>query len=300
MKKSHPQILEKERHAPGSSSHAVVIAYVPALHEGYRQWWNELPQEVSTCYLLDESLLSALPRAERDVSRIPATVMAPAIAALNRFALVTVLTKDSLAALATVPPTEIFSHRHVVTEHVLDAHFANIPTHFTNIFLRWDMGHAKAATAVDPDIQISRATFQQKVLNDLNITASQSKDWWRQVAALVMKDGKLLLPAVQNKHLPFEDIVNWEGDPRSWLDAGESPEISTALHCEQALIAAAARDGTSLKGADLYVTTFPCPVCAKLIAATGFARCFFSEGYSQTGGARILKAAGVQLIRVEQ
>jgi dCMP deaminase len=76
-------------------------------------------------------------------------------------------------------------------------------------------------------------------------------------------------------------------------------DLSTAIHAEAAVIAAAARDGAGLAGADLYTTTFPCPACARLIAAAGFRRCFFAGQYSVLDGEQTLRASGVSLIWVD-
>lgn len=54
----------------------------------------------------------------------------------------------------------------------------------------------------------------------------------------------------------------------------------------------------ALAGADLYVSTFPCPGCARLVAAAGFARCYFVDPYAVLHGDEVLRAAGVALIRV--
>jgi dCMP deaminase len=76
-------------------------------------------------------------------------------------------------------------------------------------------------------------------------------------------------------------------------------ELSTALHAEAAIVASAARDGLPLAGADLYVSTFPCPGCARLVAEAGFRRCYFAGPYSLLGGETVLRAAGVELIWVD-
>ena len=75
--------------------------------------------------------------------------------------------------------------------------------------------------------------------------------------------------------------------------------MSTAIHAEAAIVAQAARDGVSLRGADLYVTTFPCPACARLIAEAGFRRCYFAGSYSVLEGEHVLQAAGVDVYWVD-
>lgn len=294
MRKAQPKI---QTSPPATSGKSAVLAYVPALHEGYRRWLANL--EADALYIIDESLLTDLPRAERDVSRIPAVVMAPAIGSLGLFASVIVLNKETITLLQKEVGLHMLTHRHTVTSHILETYFPDVPVETTDVFLRWDMPRALSQEPTDENLTITEDEAHQTLLSQAVEAASHAADWWRQVGALIARDGTPLLPPAFNKHLPVDDIVNWEGDPRSWLDAGQSPDLVTSIHAEQALISAAAKAGIPLKGADLYVTTFPCPVCAKMVAAAGFKRCFFKDGYSQLDGARVLKAAGVQLIKIK-
>jgi dCMP deaminase len=88
------------------------------------------------------------------------------------------------------------------------------------------------------------------------------------------------------------------GDPRSNFDAGEHFELSKAIHAEAALIAQAARRGAPLDGASVYVTTFPCPVCAKSIAAAGITKVYYTKGYSLFDAEDVLGAAHIEIIQV--
>jgi dCMP deaminase len=47
----------------------------------------------------------------------------------------------------------------------------------------------------------------------------------------------------------------------------------------------------------MYVTDFPCPPCAKLIAAAGISRLYFREGYAVLDGQDVLDAAGVEVVQ---
>ena len=102
-----------------------------------------------------------------------------------------------------------------------------------------------------------------------------------------------------NRHLPTEYAPYVDGDPRNNFRRGVEVERTTAIHAEAAIVARAARDGFSLRGADLHVSTFPCPACARLVAEAGFARCFFAGGYSVLHGDDVMRAAGMQLVFVE-
>jgi dCMP deaminase len=49
----------------------------------------------------------------------------------------------------------------------------------------------------------------------------------------------------------------------------------------------------------MYVTDFPCPPCAKLIAGAGIAKLYFRSGYAVLDGQEVLEAAGVELLKVD-
>ena len=48
----------------------------------------------------------------------------------------------------------------------------------------------------------------------------------------------------------------------------------------------------------MYMTDFPCPPCAKLIAGAGVAKLYFREGYAVLDGRDVLEAAGVEIVQV--
>lgn len=168
---------------------------------------------------------------------------------------------------------------------------------FQRTFLRWDRPSSEAER---PPRYAGRVTSDQladalsRRARDL---ADRSSDWWRQVGALVVR-GDDILATAYNEHQPspYSPYVN--GDPRNNFRRGVRIDLSTAIHAEAAVVGHCARKGIPLDGADLYVSTFPCPPCARLIAAAGFARCFFASGYSTLDGDDILRSTGVEPIFV--
>ena len=59
-------------------------------------------------------------------------------------------------------------------------------------------------------------------------------------------------------------------------------EFIRAMHAEQAAIADAACRGVSVRGCILYVTTFPCHECARLILGSGIGRVVYIEPYAKS------------------
>jgi dCMP deaminase len=169
---------------------------------------------------------------------------------------------------------------------------------FDRTFLRWDREWAGAQAPVTFDGEISAAELPRELIGAAEAIAQRSSDWWRQVGAVAARDGQLI-GCAWNQHRPSEYAPYFNGDPRDGFARGVRADLSTAIHAEAALIARAARDGTSLAGADLYTTTFPCPACARLVAEAGFRRCYFAGQYSVLDGEQVLRAAGISLVWVD-
>ncbi|OGF76429.1 hypothetical protein A3H65_01200 [Candidatus Giovannonibacteria bacterium RIFCSPLOWO2_02_FULL_45_14] len=133
---------------------------------------------------------------------------------------------------------------------------------------------------------------------DKAITESKkATNLWRQVGAVVARDGNVLATGF-NKQVPSQHTPYYEGDARMFFKRGLNIELTTDQHAESVVISEAAKKGIALLGADLYISTFPCPPCAKIVAAAGIKRCYFLSGYSMLDGERILKDSGVEIIQV--
>jgi dCMP deaminase len=168
-----------------------------------------------------------------------------------------------------------------------------------NVFLRWTKQISTTEFEVPPDRKMTRDAFALELLDTLTDEAQKSPDWWRQIAAAIVRDGEVIAIA-HNKHYPSQHALTINGDPRSNLDAGQGPGIYTSIHAEAWAIAQAAKKGISTEGTDIYVTTFPCPACARLLVEAGIARVFYRKGYSLLDAEEILKNAGVEIILVEE
>lgn len=74
------------------------------------------------------------------------------------------------------------------------------------------------------------------------------------------------------------------------------------IHAELNAILFAARNGSSIEGATMYVTLSPCPDCAKAIAQSGIRKLVFCETYDRNveGWDTILKQSGIEVFKVDK
>ena len=87
--------------------------------------------------------------------------------------------------------------------------------------------------------------------------------------------------------LDIDQLVNLALDkPKPALPAGAQirnlTEFGRAVHAEMAALVDAARRGVSVKNCTMFVTTFPCHLCARHIVAAGIRRVVYIEPYAKS------------------
>jgi dCMP deaminase len=185
-----------------------------------------------------------------------------------------------------------------VSRGFAEKYLTGVQTTLQNIFLRWDGVAANKPRPQVPDRSITAEGMHQELMRKALVEAQKSPDWWRQIGALLVKDGQVIA-ASHTFHAPNDLVLDILGTPRITVDFGERPDLYISMHAEAGILARAAREGISLAGASVYVTTFPCINCAYLIAQSGFAKLYYAEEYSNLNAEEILKNAGVEIVRVQ-
>jgi dCMP deaminase len=274
-----------------------ILLYLPVIHSGYEALFARHPDTASVL-VLGAGFRASYPSLAKDIRALPPERAAQYLRLALPQATVTVIEPADLPAAVTgdplvLPDEEIT--RDLAARHDLGRGRTLI---FDPAFLRWDRAWSRAQRPASFDGQVTAAELPRGLIARAQELAGRSSDWWRQVGAIAVQ-GDELLGAAWNRHYPTEYAPYLDGDPRDGFSRGVRTDLSTALHAEAAIIAAAARQGISLAGADLYVTTFPCPSCARLIAEAGLRRCYFAGPYSVLDGEDVLRAAGVQIFWVD-
>ena len=274
-----------------------VLLYLPVIHAGYEAFLRK-HSDAAGILLLGHGFTADYPSLAKDIRALPAARAASYLRLVSGDASIRVVEPADLAGAVTgdplvLPDEEVM--RDIADRSGLGTGRSLV---FDRTFLRWDRDWATAKAPVSFDGEITAAELPRELLGRAQVLAGRSSDWWRQVGAVATRAGQVL-GCAWNHHQPTEYAPYLNGDPRDAFERGVRADLSTAIHAEASLIAAAARDGTSLAGADLYTTTFPCPACARLIAEAGFARCFFAGRYSVLDGEQTLRARGISLIWVD-
>lgn len=274
-----------------------VIAYVPVLHNGYINFFEKHANQANL-YILGDELISEFTHLRKEIRQLNPNIVKLAVTSWHIFEHVYVLDKKVLQTIKE-KKLPLILPREDIMEELQKKYFSDNDVMYDNIFLRWDKHNTVAENVILPDITISTDTFDKEMIHTANTIAENSSDWWRRIGCVIVKNGEIVISSY-NKHLPSEHSPYVNGDPRNNFKKGVHLELGTSIHSEAGAIAEAARSGTSLEGASAYVSTFPCPPCAKLIAYSGIKKVYYRVGYGVLDAESILKENGVEIIRVAE
>lgn len=276
----------------------IILAYVPVLHQGYWQFFQKYASKVQALYLFGEELIQEFDHLSRkDIRALAPEQIKQAIESWRLFSEVCVADYKVLNAIQSIKPTIIMPNEDECRE-LAEKHFGDCIVKFDSVFLRWDKTKSIAQKKVNCDRIVPFEGFIAEMMSCANEEAKKASNWWRQIGAVIARDKEILLTGY-NCQMPSPRMPYVEGDVRSFFKKGLHVELTTDMHAEARVISEAAMRGISIKDADLYITTFPCPPCAKLVAYSGIKRCYFKTGYAMLDGERTLRSQEVEIILVK-
>ncbi|MCA9372500.1 hypothetical protein KC921_00205 [Candidatus Woesebacteria bacterium] len=282
------------------SLNTALLLYLPVWHAGYQQLFDANLSQLDHVLIVDpiwaQTLAPTLDYLRKDIRALTALEAKNIVSGLYPKLNVQILDQNSAITLKNLELDAFLAPDDDVSHQVAESlGLKNVE--FLPVFLRWDRTRAVAEHVVTADEESSADDFAKKMLGKAYDEAEHSSDWWRHVGAILTRKDQVLFAAA-NRHQPSDQTPYIVGDVRQLFKQGEYMNYSTAEHAECAVIAEAARRGVSTENTQLYVTTFPCPYCARLITHAGISEVFFAEGYATLDGEELLKQAGIKITKV--
>lgn len=283
------------------SEKKILIALVPVIHTKYLELFKKYPDHL---YILDNTILEKWDRFEnlkRDLRTVNQELVYDFIKKSGIVKNVDLLELKNLQNFSDSidENTDIVMPNEDVSHWFAEEFLSNKKVEFENVFLRWNKPVSTQELEVANDRTISHEKAHQELMDKTNELKEKSANWWRQIGALVTDTKGSIVLSAFNRHVPTQENMAVYGDLRMCFDAGENHHLSNSIHAEASLVGKAAKDGIPLRDTNLFVTTFPCPTCAKLVAEAGIKKVYYQEGYSLSDAEDILKNAGVEIILVK-
>lgn len=273
---------------------SAIIAFVPVLHSGYIKFFSKTKGDI---FIFDKTIIKSFTHLTRDLRVLDPIQTQKALKVILRKRKIELLNYKKIQKLVKsnynfIMPEDEISHE------IADKYIKEKKVKYASIFLRWNKIITLQEYKIPTHRKITSDKFHRDFIKIAEGETNKSSDWWRQIASVIVVDGKVVL-ASHNHHLPNDHHLSTFGDPRSNFDAGQYQDIYTSIHSEADIIAQAANKGISLKDAIIYVTTFPCSNCARLIAKAGIKKLYYSKGYSLLDAEKILDHFGIEVFLVQ-
>ncbi|MDP3057320.1 MAG: deaminase [bacterium] len=281
----------------------LIIGEFSVFHKGYADFLAEMSQNKHSKFfvgILGDNLIKYLTALEPDIRKVSAEDAERIINSFLGAEKYFTVEKDNFAdIIKEISPEKIIILKGDKSENFAEKYLGNYKDiiEYFDIRLRWKDSRVQEFKKEVSDIPPKELAEYQGFMTEAQAEAEKSKCWWRQVGAVAVKDGKVIFKGF-NRMMPNDDECYKIGCIRDPIAPGKSPEICSVTHAEATIISLAANEGASLKGATLFVTHFPCPACAKLVALSGFKKLVYTRGSSVFDGERVMASGGVDIIKI--
>lgn len=142
----------------------------------------------------------------------------------------------------------------------------------------------------------TRPTVDQYFTAMAELVSTRSTCLRRQFGCVIVQNGHAISTGYNGapKGMPHCIEIGCLRDDLN-IPSGTQHEICRGVHAEQNAIIQCAIHGESTKDATLYVTGYPCKICAKMIINAMINRVVISGSYSDTEGIDLMKEAGLDV-----
>jgi dCMP deaminase len=149
---------------------------------------------------------------------------------------------------------------------------------------------------------MNRLDIHEYYMNIAVQTSLRSTCIRRKVGAIIVKDNRILSTGYNGapSGLPncCDDCKRCYRSAHN-IPSGQMLDMCYAVHAEQNAILNAMKTGEDLRGASLYVNTYPCATCMKLTLQVGIRNIYFIDDYENEFTKNMAKEAGCQLVKMD-
>ena len=137
------------------------------------------------------------------------------------------------------------------------------------------------------ETKCERPSWDEYFTDIAKLVATRSNCVSRKVGAVLTVDNQIV-------------STGYNGAPKGLHHCVDAGEVCRAVHAEQNAIISAAIKGVSIKGATLYVNTYPCSICTRMIINAEIKKIVYDSDYSDPLSKEMLDESGIEVVRFEK
>jgi len=144
---------------------------------------------------------------------------------------------------------------------------------------------------------IDRPPIKDHYMSMAHLVSERATCVRRKVGAVIVKDNRVVSTGYNGvpkgmKHCTEDKCIRTAMN----IPSGERHELCWGIHAELNAVVFANR--YDLEGADIYITTFPCSFCTKVIVNSGIKNIFYSGDYNDSLSLSLLQKSNVNIKKI--
>lgn len=145
---------------------------------------------------------------------------------------------------------------------------------------------------------MNRISWDEYFMN-IAIDVSKRSTCRRQVGAVITVDNVIKSTGYNGSPRGLKHCEDIGGCIREKdnIPSGTMQEYCRAVHAEQNAIIFAATEGIKIKNGTLYVNTYPCSICARMLINAGIKKIVYLGDYSDKLSKEMLEEAKIEIVK---
>jgi dCMP deaminase len=152
------------------------------------------------------------------------------------------------------------------------------------------------------DKKDDRPTWDEYFMEIADVVTKRSNCVSRKVGAVITVDNQIITTGYNGAPKGLHHCVDAGGCLRKLnkIESGTRQEVCRAAHAEQNAIISAAVRGVSIKGGTLYLNTYPCSICTRMIINAEIKRIVYDSDYNDPLSKEMLDESGIEVLRLKR
>lgn len=150
--------------------------------------------------------------------------------------------------------------------------------------------------------KIDRPSWDEYFMEIAQLVAKRSNCARRKVGAVITVNNQIVSTGYNGAPKGLYHCQDQGGCLRevSQIESGTRQEVCRAVHAEQNAIISAAVKGVSIKGGTLYVNTYPCSICARMLINSELKKIVYDSDYNDPLSKEMLDESKIEVVKYKK
>lgn len=147
-----------------------------------------------------------------------------------------------------------------------------------------------------------RPSWDEYFIEIAKLVSTRSNCVSRKVGAVITIDNQIVSTGYNGAPKGLHHCIDAGGCLRKLnnIESGTRQEVCRAVHAEQNAIISAAIKGVSIKGGTIYLNTYPCSICTRMLINAEIKRIVYDSDYSDPLSKEMLDESKIEVVKYKK